>query len=185
MARLARPMSGMNLVGLDFEMASPIAGSLCAFGMAFEDGSTLGQVLALHPEKGGEQERFRYHKISPLRTKLGASPQALYATLQELPDNTVLVAHDAKIDKAQLYAWFDMFDLEPIHFPWFDTLRIARREFGKHGKTGVAAMAQRLGMTVKAHDAVDDARVALRIAQYYSWGDFTPVLDNKPWYGVS
>ena len=173
-----------TLIGLDFEFANSITGSICAYGFAYEDGSWEKAVLRLHPEKGGEQERDRWHHISPAKTLLGLGPEALYERLKALPEDTVLVAHDAKIDKAQLYAWFDMFDLEPIHFPWFDTLRIARREFGKHSKTGVAAMAQRLGMTVKAHDAVDDARVALRIAQHYSWGDFTPVLDNKPWYGV-
>ncbi|URP22296.1 exonuclease [Microbacterium phage Big4] len=175
----------MTLVGIDFEMANPIAGSLCAFGMAHEGGAVEKAILRLHPERGGEQERFRYHKISPAATALGLPPLVLYSRLQALPKDTVLVAHDAKIDKAQLYAWFDMFDLEPIHFPWFDTLRIARREFGKHGKTGVAAMAERLKMTVKAHDPADDARVALQIAQTFSWGDYTPMLDNKPWYGVS
>ncbi|UDL16488.1 exonuclease [Microbacterium phage Zooman] len=175
----------MNLVGIDFEMANPIAGSLCAFGLAHESGAVEKAVIRLHPEKGGEQERFRYHKISPAATALGLPPLVLYSRLQALPEDTVLVAHDAKIDKRQLYAWFEMFDLEPIDFPWFDTLLLARREFGKHGKTGVAAMADRLGMTVKAHDPADDARVALKIAQTYDWGKFVPMLDGKPWKMVS
>ena len=180
MARLARPMSGMNLVGLDFEMANPIAGSLCAFGMAFQDGTTDSAILRLHSTRGGVQERDRWHHITPKMTMLGEDPDVLYNALVALPSDTVLVAHDARIDKAQLYAWFEMWGLEPIHFPWLDTLLIARREFGKHGKTGVAAMAERLGMTVKSHDATDDARVALKIAETYDWGKFVPMLDGKP-----
>lgn len=175
----------MNLVGIDFEMANAITGSLCAYGFAYEDGTWEQAVLRLHPEKGGEQERGRWHHISPAKTLLGLDPDALYSRLKALPEDTVLVAHDARIDMKQLYGWFAMWDLEPIHFPWFDTLRIARREFGKQGKLGIAAMAERMGMEVTPHKAGQDAWVALEIAKRYDWGDFKPMLDGKPWIVVS
>lgn len=163
------------LVGIDFEFANGIAGSICAYGLAYEDGTSEQAVIRLHPENGGEQERDRWHHISPAKTLLGLGPEALYSRLQALPEETVLVAHDAKIDRKQLYAWFDMWHLEPIHFAWFDTLRIARREFGKQGRVGVAAMAERFGMTVKPHHAGDDARVTLEIARRFSWGKLRPI----------
>jgi DNA polymerase III epsilon subunit-like protein len=166
-----------TLVGLDFEMANPIVGSLCAYGLAYEDGSVESGVLALHPYKGGQQERQRFHGISPSETAAGFGPQVLYRRLVALPADTVLVAHDARIDRTHLYDWFDMWGLPPLDFCWFDTLRIARREYGKQGKTGVAAMAERMGLTVRAHDPADDARVALTIAQRYDWGQFK-VLDK-------
>jgi DNA polymerase III, epsilon subunit and related 3''-5'' exonucleases len=166
-----------TLVGLDFEMANPIVGSLCAYGLAYEDGTVESGVLALHPTKGGRQERQRFHGISPAETAAGFGPQALYRRLLALPSDAVLVAHDARIDRTHLYAWLDMWGLPLLDFRWFDTLRIARREFGKQGKTGVAAMAERMGLTVKAHDPADDARVALEIATRFEWGQFR-VLDN-------
>jgi len=164
----------MNLVGIDFEMANATRGSLCAYGLAYTDGTTEQAVIRLHPEHGGVQERGHWHGITPKKTAEGLGPEALYSRLLALPSDTVLVAHDAKIDRSQLYGWFEMWDLEPIHFPWFDTLRIARREFGKHGKTGVAAMAQRMGLTVRPHHAGDDARVSLEIALRYPWGQYQP-----------
>lgn len=170
----------MNLVGIDFEFGNAICGSICAYGFAYADGTVEQAVMALHPERGGEQERGRWHHISPAKTALGLGPEALYSRLLALPENTVLVAHDARIDKKQLDGWFTMWDLEPLQFAWFDTLRIARREFGKQGKTGIAAMAERMGIEVVPHHAGDDARVALEIATRFEWGDFKPMLDNKP-----
>lgn len=168
------------LVGIDFEMANGIRGSLCAYGFAYEDGTIEQAVLRLHPERGGVQERDRWHHISPAKTAMGLGPEALYSRLLALPEDTVLVAHDAKIDRTQLYGWFSMWDLEPLHFRWFDTLRIARREFGKNGRTGIAAMAQRMGITVRPHHAGDDARVALEIARRYPWGQLKPLeLDTS------
>lgn len=162
------------LVGIDFEMANNINGSICAFGLAFEDGTSESDIIRLHPELGGVQERGRWHHISPARTAAGAGPEVLYSALQSLAPDTILVAHDAKIDRSYLYGWFEMWDLEPIHFAWFDTLRIARREFGKRGRVGIAAMAAHLGMTVTPHDPRDDATVALEIARKYPWDKFSP-----------
>lgn len=162
----------MQLVGIDFEMANPIQGSLCAFGLAYEDDTTEAAVMRLHPWRGGKQERARYHRINASRTAAGVGPEVLYNRLKALPEDTILVAHDARIDRKQLYGWYAMWNLQPIHFAWFDTLRIARREFGKHGKTGIAAMAERMGVEVRPHDPADDARVALYIAQRYDWGQF-------------
>jgi len=157
----------MSLVGIDFEMANGTRGSLCAYGLAYEDGTTEHAVLALHPEFGGEQERGRWHHISPAVTAFGLGPDALYRRLKALPADTTLVAHDAKIDKRELYGWYSMWGLEPIDFEWIDSLGIARREYGKTAKIGIAAMAERMGITVRPHHPGDDARVALEIVHRY------------------
>ncbi|UVG35253.1 exonuclease [Microbacterium phage Cece] len=161
----------MTLVGIDFEMANAIPGSICAYGLAYEDGTVHRAVTHLHPERGGKQERKRFHGITAEQTLAGRGPHSLYSRLQALPEDTILVAHDAKIDRAQLYGWYEMWELEPIHFLWLDTLSIARQRYGKQGRVGVAAMAAYLDMEVKPHDPADDARVALRIAQTYDWGN--------------
>lgn len=166
-----------TLIGLDFEMANATQGSICAYGLAYEDGTVESAVLALHPEYGGKQERDRWHHISAAKTALGLGPDALYSRLKALPEDTILVAHDARIDKRELYGWYEMWNLEPIHFRWFDTLRVARRELGRTNKTGIAAMAAHLGITVKPHDPADDARVALEIARRYEWGNLG--VDNS------
>jgi DNA polymerase III epsilon subunit-like protein len=166
------------LVGIDFEMANAIPGSICAYGLAYQDGTTESAVMALHPDRGGQQERDRWHHISAAKTALGLGPDALYSRLLALPSDAILVAHDANIDRTQLTGWFSMWDLPPLEFQWFDTLRIARREFGKHGRTGIAAMAERMGITVKPHDPADDARVSLAIAEHYDWGQIK--LLDKP-----
>lgn len=173
----------MNVVGIDFEMANDITGSLCAFGLAFEGDFTEAAVLRLHPFKGGEQERGRWHHISPKATARGREWTVLYDRLKALPEDTVLAAHDAKFDRSGLQAWFDMWNLPPLYFTWIDTLSIARREFGKHGKVGIAGMAERMGMQVRAHHAGDDALVARKIVETYGIGNIRLLVD-KPLVGV-
>lgn len=169
----------MTLVGIDFEMANATPGSLCAFGLAFEGDFTEAAVLRLHPFKGGAQERDRWHHISPKATERGRGWWVLYDRLKALPADTTLVAHDARIDRRELYAWFDMWNLPPLHFQWIDTLSIARREYGKQGKTSIVAMAERMGMQVRTHHAGDDALVALKIVQTYGLGNVRPLVDNR------
>lgn len=165
------------LIGVDFEFANDIRGSICAFGFAYQDGTTEMGILALHPS-AGEQERARYHHISPEKTALGLGPEALYSRLAALPSDAILVAHDARIDRSQLNAWFALWGLEPLNLRWVDTLGMTRRMYGKNARIGIAAMAERFGMLVKAHNAGDDALVALRIAETLEWGP-TQVVDSK------
>ncbi len=169
----------MQIVGIDFEMANAIPGSLCAYGIAHENGHNFG-ILALHPTRGGEQEREHYHGISPDYTAAGMEPRFLYELLVSYAqrDDVVLAAHDARIDRRALHAWFLMWDLEPLYFTWIDTLKIAQRHYTKGAKNGVAAMAERMGMTVTPHDPVHDAEVARQIALRYDWGNLVPVVDK-------
>lgn len=153
----------MQLIGTDFEFANNIRGSICAYGFAYEDGTKESGILHLHPD-AGVQERSRYHGISAEDTEMGLNPMALYRRLSRLPEDAVLVAHDARIDRSQLNAWFKMWGLPPLDLKWIDSLGIAKRVHGKRARTGVAAMAERYEMTVKSHDPGDDALVALAVA---------------------
>lgn len=167
-----------RLAGIDFELANGIPGSICAYGIYWRNGDNSYGVVGLHPEKGGVQERSAYHGISPELTAAGGPPEWLYEKLLTLYlTDTTLCAHDARIDRRALNAWFEMWDLKPLPFRWIDTLKIAQRHYGKTAKTGVAIMAERMGMTVTPHDPVDDAEVALQIALRYDWGNIQPIVD--------
>lgn len=168
----------MNLVGIDFEMANGTHGSLCGYALHFAEGDYASGYLRLHPERGGVQERSAYHGIDPSWARNGSRPGVLYTLLRSLPEDTVLAAHDARIDRRELAAWFDMWDLEPIPFTWIDTLKIARLHYGKTAKVGVAAMAEHMGLTVTPHDPIDDALVAKEIAKRYTWGNIQLIKDN-------
>lgn len=169
----------MNLVGIDFEMANGTRGSLCGYALHYPDDDYASGYLRLHPEKGGVQERSAYHGILPYWATKGVDPSVLYGLLRALPEDTVLAAHDARIDRRELAAWFDMWELEPLHFTWIDTLKIARMHYGKTAKVGVSAMAAHMGLTVTPHDPIDDARVAKEIAKRYSWGNIPLIKDNE------
>ena len=168
----------MNLVGIDFEMANATKGALCAFGIHYPNGDNSYAALRLHPEHGGVQERTAYHGIHPILATDGMPPETLYNRLLALPEDTVLAAHDARIDRRELAAWYDMWGLEPLYFTWIDTLKIAQRHYTKGAKNGVAARAERMGLKVRPHNPTDDAWVAWEIAARYDWGNLQPIRDS-------
>lgn len=157
-------------VGIDFERANKHKGSICAYGLAFDDGSLEKQVIALH-ETMPAQEATRFHGITAEETANGAPFLELYSRLAALPEDTVLVAHDLKMDRRSFFAACTVWGLPKLKLTWLDSLKVAQRQLGKQNKTGVATMAKRLKMTIKHHDPSHDALVALAVVKHYAGVD--------------
>lgn len=162
-------------VGIDFEMANAHKGSICAYGLAFADGSKESQIIALH-ESMPEQNATRYHGISAEETAAGHHFLELYKRLEDLPEDTILVAHDLKADRRALLAAYAVWELPRLKLRWVDSLGVARRRHGKKAKIGVATLAQLFEMKITHHDPADDALVALEVIARYG--------DNDPLYLV-
>lgn len=157
-------------VGIDFEMANRHKASICAYGLAFDDGSKEKQIIALH-ESMPTQEATRYHGISAEETANGHPFMDLYNRLSALPEDTILVAHDLKVERRALLAAYEVWGLPKLKLQWVDSLGVARRKHGKDAKTGVATMAQIFAMEIIHHDPADDALVALEVVKRYGKND--------------
>lgn len=153
-------------IGIDFEMANNAKASICAYGLAFEDGSKESEIIALHPTMP-LQERSRYHGISPEATAAGAHFLKLYERLASLPEDTILIAHDLRSERRALMAAYTLWNLPKLKLQWLDSLKIAQQMRGKNEKAGVATMAKIFGMAIRHHDPADDALVALEVIKRY------------------
>lgn len=153
-------------IAIDFEYASSTPGTICAYGLAFEDGTKEHGFVRLHPS-APEQRNTRYHGISQEQTDGGMAFATLYERIKDLTaaEDTFLVAHDLKSDRRAWHAAVALFGLEPLPLIWIDSLPIARAEVAANGGglTGVAAMAQRYGLTINHHNPADDAFVSLQV----------------------
>lgn len=158
-------------VGIDFEMANNHKASICAYGLAFADGAQEKQIIALHSTMA-TQEATRWHGISAEETANGHPFAELYSRLQKLPKDTVLVAHDLKVDRRALLAAFQVWGVPPLKLLWVDSLKVAQRSRGgKNVKAGVATMAEIFAMDITHHDPADDALVALEVIKRYGDSD--------------
>lgn len=148
-------------------MANSNKASICAYGLAFDDGSKEKQIIALH-ETMPRQEATHWHGISAKETANGRPFIELYNRLAGLPEDAVLVAHDLKAERRALFAAYSVWGIPKLRLQWTDSLKLAQLKLGgKNAKAGVATMAKIFDMTIKHHDPADDALVALEVVKRY------------------
>ena len=160
------PPAAPRYIGIDFEYGSNLAGTICAYGLAFEDGTKEHGFVQL-PAVAPKQEHTRHHGISQEQADGGIPFSQLYARIAELvaAEPTILVAHDLHSDRRAWQAAQLIHGLEPLPLAWLNSLPIARAELGvpKGGKAGVATMAEHYGIPIDHHNPADDALIALQI----------------------
>lgn len=160
-------MTDRNYIAIDFEYANDAPGSICAYGLAFPDGTQEHGFIQLHPDNP-IQDRTRFHTITQEQTDSGASFESLYARIESLSadSNTIFIAHDLKSDRRAWHAACLKHEMEILPLSWIDSLPIAREELqigkGKPG-TGIASMAARYGISIEHHNPADDALISMEI----------------------
>lgn len=163
------PIGNLPLIGIDFEYGNNTKGSICAYGLAFEDGTREHGFVRLHAS-APEQTHTRFHGITQAQTDGGMGFEELHARIKELAADgrAVLIAHDLKSDRRAWHAAVQTHGLDELNLLWLDSLTLARIEVGAAkdgGKTGIAAMAERYGLTIDHHNPAYDAWISLEIAQ--------------------
>jgi len=159
-------------LGIDFEYGNNTKGSICAYGLAFEDGTQEHGFVQL-PAIAPKQEHTRFHGITQEQADGGMEFSQLYARIAGLLAEAqadgvelILVAHDITSDRRAWQAAQLIHGLEALHLSWLNSLPIAYAELGikkGQGKAGVATMAERYGIPINHHNPADDALIALQV----------------------
>jgi len=159
-------------LGIDFEYGNNTKGSICAYGLAFEDGTQEHGFVKL-PSIAPRQEHTRFHGITQEQADGGMEFSQLYARIAGLLAEAqadgvelILVAHDITSDRRAWQAAQLIHGLEALHLSWLNSLPIAYAELGikkGQGKAGVATMAERYGIPINHHNPADDALIALQV----------------------
>ena len=159
-------------IGIDFEYGNNTKGTICAYGLAFEDGTQEHGFVKL-PAIAPKQEHTRFHGITQEQADGGMEFSQLYARIAGLLAEAqadgvelILVAHDITSDRRAWQAAQLIHGLEALHLSWLNSLPIAYAELGikkGQGKAGVATMAERYGIPINHHNPADDALIALQV----------------------
>lgn len=186
--RLPRtPGAGGTIVGIDVETACPEHGAVCAIGVAVVRGGEVRaerhwlvdpgtrfdpRFIAIHgirPEdvRGrpplralwSELERFIADAIAAL-----ASPGLFDGIARADPDavDALHVAHNAAFDRRQIEAALG----RPLPFPVACTVAMSRRAFPRLERHNLAVVSRHLGIALRHHDALSDARASALIAHH-------------------
>lgn len=148
---------------LDVETANADMSSICQIGVVeFRDGKVANQWgTFVDPESYFDPFNVGIHGITPDMVRGYPRYSGIYDQVQEIVRDAIVVTH-MSFDQTSLRRASQKYALPEMSCVWLDSARVIRRQWEQFRQSGYSLpnVAGFLGITYKAHDAVDDARAA-------------------------
>lgn len=150
----------MDFTAIDFETANRRSDSACQFGAAVVRG---GEVVRRHqwlirPRPFSfDPGNIRIHGIRPEQVADELEFDERWDEIWSVLAGSCLVAHNAAFDIRVLQGCLTTHEIPVPKFEFTCTRLIARRSWPEWKGFGLAAIADRLGITFRHHDALEDA----------------------------
>lgn len=156
----------MRIVALDFETANSNMGSACALGIAiYNDGEITDSFeWFLKPF-----HRFNYftntsiHGISKEDVENEKEFVFYYEKLQEILQDSLIVAHNACFDMCVLNSVCDLYGLDHFKNEFIDTVAISRKVYPELRNHKLDTVSNYLNIALNHHDGMSDAFACLMI----------------------
>lgn len=180
-------VSGATAIALDFETASPSAGSICSIGLAWIVAGRVARVA--HRLVRPHDMRFSpgfiaIHGIEPRDVEDEPEFPAIWDELApHLAATPLLLAHNAPFDIGVLRAALRHYGLAAPGFGFLCTVKIARAAWPEMENHKLATVAAHLGLDLRHHAADSDAAACANIALLAAQGAALP--DMLPRWGIS
>jgi DNA polymerase-3 subunit epsilon len=156
----------MKFIAIDVETANPDMSSICAIGAAtFEDGQLTSEFYILvDPKDWFCEVNVDIHGITERMVSGAPTYGALSATLNELCQNTVVVAH-THFDRTAFRQAAQRWGVAPPSCTWLDSARVARRTWADCARAGygLAPLCERIGYKFQHHHALEDAKAGAQV----------------------
>jgi len=162
-----RPPGGPSFVSIDFETANPSPDSACAIGIAVVRNGEVAERLAwlIRPPRLYFHPFFiGIHGITPARVAAEPTFDRVWREVAGLIGGLDIVAHNAAFDSKVMAASLRAYGLALPDNRWFCTVRIARRLWPGWPSYRLSAVAARMGISFRHHDAAEDAAACAAIA---------------------
>ena len=159
-----RAVPSPDFVAIDVETASRSRGSICQIGIVgFRDGQ---EVFALdylvRPREAFDDRNVEIHGITADRVRVAPDFGRVHSELALQLTGRVAVHHSPFDRQAVAAACVDHRRPE-IAAKWLDSVQVARRAWPDLDSHRLPVLAAHLGLDLRHHDAVSDARAAGRV----------------------
>ena len=144
---------------------------VCEVGcLLIQGGEELGRFESLvDPQRPISPGAFRVNRITPEMLDGAPTFDAIAASLLQVMDGAVLVAHNAPFDLGFLAAELDIARLPLPQTPVVDTLALVRRAYS-FARNSLPAVADALAVDVsQAHRAMGDVQTTCRVLERLLW----------------
>lgn len=153
----------MDFVALDVETANADRASICQIGLVrFESGQPVDSWVSLiDPRDYFDGINVSIHGIDAATVRGSPTFQQVAGVLNQWLAGQVIATHTA-FDRGAMALAAARHSVELPQCHWLDTACVARRTWPDVSQSGygLAALAKRLGIVFKHHDALEDARAA-------------------------
>ncbi len=159
----------MEYVAIDFETASVLRDSACSIGLVLFD--CEGEVrdtyysLIRPPVLRFDPVCTAVHHLSSSDIISSPSFNELWCAISSFIGSRPLVAHNAQFDMGVLSHTLSSWGLECPQYDYYCTLSLSRKLWKGRDSYRLTALAEELGWSYNAHNALEDAVVCGRLFQ--------------------
>ncbi len=157
----------IDFTALDFETANEGRDSACAIGLVVvENGSIVErkEMLIRPPSSYFHPLNVSIHGIRWREVRDQPTFEERWSAIAAYVGGRTVVSHNAAFDMSVLRSALDRYGISYPHLGYGCTLVMARRLWPRLESHRLDAVARRLGIEFKHHDALEDARACALIA---------------------
>ena len=158
---------GSQIAFIDFETANNRSSSACQLGVVRLDDWRIieEKEWMIRPQRlYFSPQCVRVHGITARDCMNSPEWDRVWGELHPMIDGCVIIAHNVGFDAAVLQGTCQLYDIAVPQFDLQCTRLIAKRTWPGQVGYGLAAIAERLAIQFKHHNALEDARASAQIA---------------------
>ena len=170
-----------SFVSLDVETANSQRRSICAIGCVRYEGDRAGAEYysEINPCEEFDAANTRIHGLCAEQVRDAPTFPAVLDDLRAFIGEAPVVAH-SRFDESALRQASEHWRVAPPAWSWFDSIQVARLTWPQFvdGGYGLKPLSARLGIPLRHHQALDDAKAAAAIVAAAMREHDAPTFDH-------
>ncbi|MFJ7826111.1 exonuclease domain-containing protein [Psychrobacillus sp. NPDC096623] len=152
----------MDFVAIDFETANSLRSSVCSVGIVqVKNGKIYREVQSLiNPLSEFHYYNTKIHGISEYMVHDAPTFEEFWPDMKNMIEGQLIIAHNASFDMGVLQESLRQFHEPSPAFEYGCSYRIAKKVWPQLYNHKLSTVANYLGISLRHHDALEDARAA-------------------------
>ncbi|WP_391207086.1 exonuclease domain-containing protein [Psychrobacillus sp. L4] len=155
----------MDFIAIDFETANSLRTSVCSIGIVqVKNGKIKEEVHTLiNPLSEFHYYNTKIHGITEDMVMSAPTFEEFWPDFKEFVENQTIIAHNASFDISVLRASLNNFHESTPDFQYGCSYQIAKKVWPNLYNHKLSTVANYLGISLRHHDALEDARASAKI----------------------
>lgn len=152
----------MDFIAIDFETANNLRSSVCSVGIVqVKNGKIYREIQSLiNPLSEFHYYNTKIHGITEHMVHGAPTFEEFWPNMKDLIEGEVIIAHNASFDMGVLQECLRQFHEPSPHFEYGCSFRIAKKVWPQLYNHKLSTVSNYLGINLRHHDALEDARAA-------------------------